>query len=250
MIATLRSEWVKVASVRTHAVLVGLAVLIPVVVTGIFVSVIGGPEDLTGDDIITFLGSGLIISLMLLGVSSVLAVSSEYVYNTVRVTYAITPQRWRVGASKALVNAFVTVLAVAVTVALTWAVAATIVDRRGGGISLDDGDGTMTKVAAMLLAGLVFAFFGTGLGLLIRNSSLGITLLVLWPLLLENIASLLAALANFEGIVKWFPLQAVMGEMTTPASDALAWPWSALWPLGFGLVLVALGMFVDGRRDA
>jgi ABC-2 type transport system permease protein len=250
LIATLRSEWVKVATVRTHAILVILAVIVPTLVTGIFVSVTGDPVGLSGDDIIAFLGSGMIISLMLLGVSAVLAVSSEYVYNTVRVTYAITPQRWRVGLSKALVNAFVAVLAVAVTVAVTWGMAATIIDRRGGGISLDDGEGTGTKVAAMILAGLVFALFGTGLGLLIRNSSLGVTLLVLWPLLLENIASLLAAIANLGWIVKWFPLQAVMGEMTTPGDDALAWPWSVLWPLGFGLGLVALGMLVDGRRDA
>jgi ABC-2 type transport system permease protein len=250
MMANLRSEWLKVRTLRVHALLAVLAVVVPLAVTSIFTIAVSDPTSIGGDDLIMLLGSGLVISLMLVGVSALLAVSSEYGYNTVRVTYAATPQRWRVVMAKLVVNSVVATATVAVAILVTWVVGSTIVDQRGGSVALSDGDDLGTKLLAMVLVGLVFAWFGTGLGLTIRNSSMGITLLVLWPLLLENIVSLVATLANVDQIVRWLPLQSAIGEMTTAGSDALAWPWSVLWPLAFGAGIVAVGLIVDARRDA
>lgn len=251
MIANLRSEWLKVRTLRVHLLLAVLAVVLPLAVTGLFTSLASDPESIGGDDLVAIMGAGMVISLMLVGVSALLAVSAEYGYNTVRVTYAATPRRWKVVAAKTVVNSVVATVTIGIAIVVTWFVGSTIVSQRGGEVALADGEDLGITLAAMVIVGLVFAWFGTGLGMLIRNSALGVTLLVLWPLLLENVISLVASLADFDQIVRWLPLQMAIGAMSTAGStDAFAWPWSVLWPLAFGGALVAIGLFVDSRRDA
>lgn len=251
MIANLRSEWLKVRTLRVHLLLVVLAVGLPLLVIGLFTGFASEPESISGDDLVAVMGVAMVISLMLVGVSALLAVSAEYGYNTVRVTYAATPRRWRVVVAKLVVNSLVAVVTMFVAILLSWLAGSAILNQRSGGVSLSDGDDLGITLAAMVIVGLVFAWFGTGLGMLIRNSAMGVTLLVLWPLLLENLITLVASLANFDQIVRWLPLQMAIGAMTTAGStDAFAWPWSVLWPLAFGAVLVAIGLVVDSRRDA
>lgn len=251
MIANLRSEWLKVRTLRVHLLLAVLAVVLPLAVTGLFTSLASDPESIGGDDLVAIMGAGMVISLMLVGVSALLAVSAEYGYNTVRVTYAATPRRWKVVVAKLVVNSLVATVTIGIAIAVSWVVGSTILSQRGGEVSLADGEDLGITLAAMVIVGLVFAWFGTGLGLLIRNSAMGVTLLVLWPLLLENIITLVASLADFDQIVRWLPLQMAIGAMSTAGStDAFEWPWSVLWPLTFGGALVAIGLFVDSRRDA
>jgi ABC-2 type transport system permease protein len=250
MIANLRSEWLKVRTLRVHLLLAVFAVVLPLAVTGIFTALSNDPSSIGGDDLVAVMGAGMVISLMLMGVSSVLAVSAEYGYNTVRVTYAATPRRWKVVLAKWVVNSVFATGTVAIAILVTWLAGSTILRRRGREVSLSDGDDLWITLAAMVAVALVFAWFGTGLGMLIRNSAMGVTLLVLWPLLLENVISLVAILASFGQLARWLPLQTAIGAMTTAASDAFAWPWSVLWPLAFGAALVGIGLFVDSRRDA
>jgi ABC-2 type transport system permease protein len=251
MISNLRSEWLKVRTLRVHLLLAVLAVLLPLAVTGLFTGLASEPESIGGDDLVAVMGAAMAISLMLVGVSALLAVSAEYGYNTVRVTYAATPRRWKVVVAKLVVNSFVATVTIGIAIAVTWVVGSTILSQRDGEVALADGEDLGITLAAMVIVGLVFAWFGTGLGLLIRNSAMGVTLLVLWPLLLENIITLVASLADFDQIVRWLPLQMAIGAMSTAGStDAFAWPWSVLWPLAFGGALVAIGLFVDSRRDA
>jgi len=250
MIANLRSEWLKVRTLRVHLLLAVFAVLLPLAVTALFTGLASDAESIGGDDLVAIMGAGMVISLMLVGVSSLLAVSAEYGYNTVRVTYAATPRRWKVIGAKTVVNSVVATVTMLIAIIVTWLAGSTIVSQRGGEVALSDGEDLGLTLAAMVIVGLVFAWFGTGLGMLIRNSALGVTLLVLWPLLLENVISLVATLANFEQIVRWLPLQTAIGAMTTAASDALSWPWSVIWPLGCGAFLIGAGLLVDTRRDA
>jgi ABC-2 type transport system permease protein len=250
MIANLRSEWLKVRTLRVHLLLAVFAVALPLAVTGLFTGLASDPGSIGGDDLVAIMGAGMVISLMLVGVSALLAVSAEYGFNTVRVTYAATPQRWKVVAAKTVVNSVVATVTIGIAIVVTWVVGSTILSQRGGEVALSDGDDLGVTLAAMVIVGLVFAWFGTGLGMLIRNSAMGVTLLVLWPLLLENLISLVATLANFEQIVRWLPLQTAIGAMTSAASDAFAWPWSVLWPLAFGAALLGIGLIVDSRRDA
>jgi len=250
MIASLHSEWLKWLTVRSHLVLTVLAALLPLVVTAIFVLVTGDPAGVSAEDIAVIIGVSVTISVLLLGVSSLILVTSEYGHQTVRVTYAVTPQRWRVSVSKTVLNAAVAVLVAALSVLLSLLLAAAVLDGRGGSLSIEDSDGAWRRLLAMVVAALVFALVGTGLGLLVRNSALGVTVFVLWPLMLENLAIVLLGLAGLDSIGRWFPLQSVMSEMTTSGADTLPWPWALIWPVGFGIALIATGMLIDRRRDA
>ena len=63
-------------------------------------------------------------------------------------------------------------------------------------------------------------WFGFGVGLLVRNSPTTVSLLLLWPLLIEGLISVFLNLLNWEGAVKYLPYHAaISASVGNPDTD-------------------------------
>jgi ABC-2 type transport system permease protein len=251
VIRTISSEWIKLRTVLSHKVLVVIAVVFPVVVgllVASFGDMEGGPS--SSAEMAEFVTGMMVVSTMLLGVVAVIGLTSEFTHNTLRPTYAASPKRARVLAAKVLVSTAVTAV-IAILVALScWFVTATIFNSRGGDVSI-----TGDRVAAMLSSAVVLAvvvtWFGFGLGLIIRNSPATVSILLLWPLLIETLLIVVINLIGWDSLDQYMPYQgAIIAGGVSPDDSSLGRPGAHLYFAAIALALIAIGVMLDEHRDA
>ncbi len=250
MINTVNAEWIKLRTVVAHWVLVVIAVLFPLAITTL-VAIFGEVDFGLDSDEVSGLISGLtVVSAMLLGAMAAISLTSEYGHNTIRPTYAATPHRLQViGAKLATNTGVVTVLSVAV-VFLCWLVASTILSSRDASVSIGD-DGVLASLLSVCALAVIVSWFAFGLALIIRNSPATVTLLLLWPLLVENLIALLFTLIGWDGATKWLPYGAgITATVAESESDVLGRPGGLIYFGAVALALVAIGTVLDRRRDA
>jgi ABC-2 type transport system permease protein len=248
---TILSEWIKLRTILSLKILVIAGFLFPVVVVTLaatFGGVDTGPED--GQEMAEFIMAMSVVTSMLLGVVTAIGLTSEYTHNTIRPTYAATPARPKVIVSKMLVSTAVALVAATVTVFVAWFSGSTIYNSRGGDTHLSDPKTVTVLVCAVILAGLV-SWFGFGMGLLIRNSPTTVSLVLLWPLLIEGLITVFLALLNWDGAAKYMPYQAAISASAgDPGTDQLGRPGGQILFAVVGLALIGIGTWLDGRRDA
>ena len=248
MIDLLRSEWIKVRTVRVNYVLGIIAAAFPIVVIGL-IAALSSDERSTADDLVGAVTGTMVLTSLLLGVIGALNLTSEYSHNTIRATFAAAPQRIRVLIAKALVTLASTMIAAAVIEAITFLVGSVILSSRDADVTLDGSD-KAAMIGAVLLAGLL-ALLGYGLGLLIRNSPATVTILILWPLLLENIARGVLSAAGVEDGTPWLPYQSAILMANPDLSDSdPSRLHGGLYLGAVVLTLIIIGLAVNKRRDA
>ena len=94
MMSIVRSEWLKLRTVRSNVTLAIVAILLPLAITlltAVFIK-IRDVDDSTIPAVL--LGSGT-MSVLLMGVVGVLVITQEYSQGTIRLTFAATPHRSR-----------------------------------------------------------------------------------------------------------------------------------------------------------
>jgi len=248
---TIRAEYLKVRTILAHWVLTIVALAFPLVVVTL-VAFLGDFDIGVESDEIAGLIAGLaVVSAMVLGAMTTISLTGDYGHNTIRPTYAATPVRWRVIASKLVVNSTLVVIVTAVAVFGSWLIASVILSARGTSISIGD-DGVVATLMAVLALAVIVSIFGFGLGLVIRNSPVTITVLLLWPLLIESLIGLVLALIGWEGAGKWLPYQAAITAVGNDggSDDVLGRPLGLVYFGVVSLVIVGVGTFLDHRRDA
>ena len=247
---TLVSEWIKIRTILAHKILVIVGFGFPLLVVTLaatFGDVAEGPDSM---EMAEFVFGMSIITAMLLGVVTVIGLTSEYTHNTIRPTYAATPQRRRVLIAKLLVSSLIALVVTSATVFVTWMSGSTIFNSRGGETSIGDPKVMTILVSTIVLAVLV-SWFGFGIGLLIRNSPASVSLLLLWPLLVEGLITVVLALLNLDDASKYLPYQAAISASAgNPDESALGRPGGQILFAVVGLGLIAIGTWLDGRRDA
>ena len=254
MTAVLRAEWIKVRTVRAHWVLVIIAIAFPVVVVGLVGIFNPDPETVRAQDVLDLIIGVSIVSLLLLASLWVINLTSEYAHNTIRVTYSAIPARWLVIIAKATVGTVVTVIVMTVTWALAWLAGSLILTARGGSMSLGAANGPGQQVVSLIALAVIVSWFALGIGALIRNSPAAVVVVLLWPLLIENLVALALGLAGVDGASKWMPYQAAIsaigGSSGGPGAESLDRPWAQLYFAAWALGLLAAGIVLDRRRDA
>lgn len=248
---TILSEWIKLRTILSHKILVAVAFLFPFVVVTLaatFGGVDSGPKD--GMEMAEFVMGMSVVTSMLLGVVTAVGLTSEYTHNTIRPTYAATPSRLRVILSKIVVSTSVALVVSAATVLAAWFSGSTIFNSRGGDTHLSDPKTKTVLLCAIILSALV-TWFGFGMGLLIRNSPTTVSLLLLWPLLIEGLITVFLALLNWDGASKYLPYQAAINaSVGNPGTDDLGRPGGQILFACVGLALIGVGTWLDSRRDA
>jgi ABC-2 type transport system permease protein len=133
---------------------------------------------------------------------------------------------------------------------VAFAAGSTILSNRDASLSFDSHTNT-ALVGLILLSGML-CLLGYGLGLIIRNSAASVTLLVLWPLLLENLARIVLAVAKVKNPTTWLPYQSAMRMISTPDFDGAESGGLATGiPLAIVvIVIIGVGIVINERRDA
>lgn len=92
MMHLLRSEWIKIRTVRVNYVLGIIAAAFPVLVIAL-VTALTNDQRSAANDLPGVVTGTMLLTALLLGVIGALNLTSEYSHNTIRTTFAAVPQR-------------------------------------------------------------------------------------------------------------------------------------------------------------
>ncbi len=245
----IKSEWIKLHTVRVTYVLTIVAGVFPLVVVILVTALSRQPEQRIGADLVGLITGTMVLTALLLGVVSALSLTSEYSHGTIRSTFAAVPKRHNVLLAKAVVALVTSMIFAAVIMVVTYVVGSLIFSGRGAQLTLT-GDSKAAMAGLIVLTGML-SMLGYGLGLIIRNSAATVTVLVLWPLLLENIVRLVLSAAGVENPTPWLPYQSAIGMAATERNSGD--PSRLQGGLYLGavvVVMIVVGIFINERRDA
>jgi hypothetical protein len=249
----IRSEWIKLRTIRSSWFLLSATVL-GIAVTGLLVSYVNAVHwpTMSASSRADFnpVNQSLIgvnLAELTVGVLGVLAATAEYATGMIRATFAAVPRRVPVLAAKASVLA-----------ALTFAVclAAVLIAFLGGqallgshGISLGHPDALRAVIgAALYLTGV--AVIGVGLGFVIRSTAGAIATLFSVLLVLPI---MVAALPGNWSVTfgRYLPSTAGRALFIMNAGGSMARPWAGFGVfLCYAAVVVAAAALALRRRDA
>jgi len=267
----LRSEWIKLTSLRStvwsYALIVLLSIGFGLLMASTFNAGIdesGQPAELnaTGARTITLMicTAGLMVGQLIAAVLGVLVMSGEYSTGMIKSTLAAVPKRLPVLCAKAIVLFVSTTLVGLVTVFLVFAVTAPVRIERGIDADLGDPALLLALIGGAVYLGLV-AVFALGVGTVVRSSAGGIAVALGVMLVLPVLVQMLASVADWA--------RAIMPALLSNAGQAMfaipqplpagvdAGPGSPLPPVAATLVVLAwavvalvLGAITLRRRDA
>ena len=238
MIATIRSEWIKLRTVRSNVTTAIVATVIPLAISLLSVTFMGEYNIDSGTLPGFIVGSGS-VAVLLIGVLGVLCVTQEYSQGTIRLTLAATPSRPRVYLAKGVVVAVLGAALTGLVVLIGNVVGSAIIDARDVP-ALDSNPDAAPAFLAMILMGAVVAVLGMAIGALTRNPPSAITTLVLWPLLVEGIVGGLLSLAFDDDVARWMPFQSGLNSMFLELPEDGFGRWGSLGYFAAWVLFVSL----------
>lgn len=251
MINTLRAEYIKLRTILAHWILATIAFVFPIVVVALVAMFAPFDAGFDSNEVSSLIVGLTVVSAMLLGAMSAISVTSDYGHNTIRPTYAATPNRLRVIGSKVIVNSVVVGVAAAVAVFVAWFAGSVILSVRDFSISLGD-DGVLPSLISVIVLAMSVTLFAIGLALIIRNSPATVTTLLLWPLLIEGLLALVLSLIGWDDAGKWMPYQAAIDAAASDGTSVgtLGRPIGLVYFAAVSTALIVIGSVLDRRRDA
>ncbi|GGT12874.1 ABC transporter permease subunit [Nonomuraea spiralis] len=194
--SVLTSEWLKVRSVRSSYLVVGIS--LGTILLGLaLASMAAGMYDNASVEqrasarVADLEEVLVIVPQLCMGVLGTLVITSEYTTGLIRTSLTVVPRRWPILAAKAVVVAAVSLVIGPIAVFGTYFVSRGVLgDRFSGAYLVPFTD----KLPFLLVTGLtvtVFALLGLGLGAFLRSAAGAITLLVglvyVIPMIVGNI---------------------------------------------------------------
>ncbi len=247
----LRSEWIKIRSLRstvilllcTAAVMVGLGSL---GAWGITTAAEEG-QPLTDQVIHTMPSGGLTFAQLLIGSLAVMLISSEFGTGMIRSTMIAVPGRVPAIAAKALLMAVIAYLVGTASAFITYFTIQPILAAQDLGFDL-----TGTVVRSILLAGVylsLVALLGIALGTLLRNSAGSIVALSALLLVIPTALSLIPG-EFASDLARYLPSNAGM-QLTAVeiAKDALTQAQGGLVLAAWALIPFIAALVLVKRRD-
>lgn len=244
----LRSEWVKVSSLRSNRWILALTPVIGVLLSWILATFVKTDPD---TDLPFNIGETFIFSTWLTTVLATivgtLMFTSEVQHGTIATTVAAQPARWVTVAAKSVIAA---------GFGLAMGVLGMIGGLSGavlGGLEWGDTSGMPATALWGLLLATLAPLLGLGIGMILRHSAAAVSILLVWAFVLENlIRTLVPASAN-----RLMPFSAANGLLDiTSATDtpetiaaALTRVQDAMLFGGYALAALTVGTVLLSRRD-
>lgn len=242
MTALVSTELLKLRVTRTGYILLAVAAAL----SGLRVAMVLGSAGTaagiragTTDAALTVVGAaatGAVATIFL----GILSVTWEHRHQTLTSTLLGTPDRRRVVVAKAVALAAVGA-ATGLGLGLAGGLVA-VVTGYGGALSAGS---WLAVLVGVTLAGAFWAWFGVGVGLLVRSQTAALLVPVAWLLLVEP----LVGAYGLRGLVPWLPgsLPGALLGASTPGTPPV---WAALAVLvGYGVLLTVPGARRLSTRD-
>jgi ABC-2 type transport system permease protein len=180
--ATLRSEWIKVRSLRSTPGLLASVTVIGVLLSWILATFVKTDPDThlpftVGE---TFVFSTW-LTMVLAIVMGALSITSEVQHGTLATAITTQPARWVIVAAKAAISSG---LGLAMGVI---GMAAGLGGAIAGGLSAGDTSGSIATAGWGLLLTTLAPMLGLGIGMIVRHSAGAVTGVLVWALVIENI---------------------------------------------------------------
>ncbi len=251
MINVLRSEWIKLRTVRMNLVLFIIAVAFPVVVC-VLVTALQNKRDINTVDLAGLVTGTSVVTALLLGVVGAVSISGEFAHGTIRPTFAATPRRGQVLIAKAIVIAVFAAVAEALVVVFCFAVSSAIASSRGASISLNNEPTARAGMIGIVVFAVIVSMLGFGLGMLLRLTPVAVAVLILWPLVVENIIALILNAAGVDNPANFLPYVSGirLGNPENVQSGDIGRVAGGLYFAAFATVIAAIGATLTARRDA
>lgn len=257
----LRSEWVKLTSLRSTvwslALIVVFGIGLSLVMASTFAfSMLDGQSSAQITVMISTIG--LFFGQLIAAILGVLVISGEYSTGMIRSTFAAVPNRLPVLAAKAI-TLFVLVTATgAVTMFGAWAATFPLLDGQGLAAGLGTDGVALALGGGALLLGLT-AVFALGLGALLRVAAGGIAAALGVILVIPMVTPLLALAAPWVADIDPYLFASAGSAMAglpiepavaDPLRGAPLQPWAGgLVVTAWSLVSLALGSVAASRRN-
>ena len=251
MINTIRSEWIKLRTVRMNLVLFIIAVAFPVIVC-VLVTALQDVTDINTTDLVGLVTGTSVITALLLGVVGAVSITGEFGHGTIRPTFAATPSRPRVMVAKAVVIAAFAAVAEALVVVFCYSLSSAIASSRSASLSLGDEPSAKAALIGVVVFAVIVSLLGFGLGLLIRNTPAAVAVLILWPLVVENIIMAILSVAGVDNPGKFLPYVSGirLGDPESGSTEFLGRVAGGLYFAAFASVIAVVGSIITSRRDA
>lgn len=188
--------------------------------------------------------------VMVLMIMATLTVTSEYRFGIIRTTFQATPHRAKVIVTKAgLVGVYGAVLTLVLSFA-AFGIAKVVGGDAGKDLTISGGD-AWREIYGIPIFALLGVFLAVGVGVLVRQSAAAISVIVLWPLLIEP---LLGAFGSFGRNVQPFLPFANMSRFYSASESPVNWHWgpwgSLLYFTAFVVIVFGAALVVVNQRDA
>ncbi|WP_327110642.1 ABC transporter permease [Nocardia sp. NBC_01730] len=189
--------------------------------------------------------------VMVLMIMATLTVTSEYRFGIIRTTFQATPHRAKVILTKAVLVGGYGALLTIVLVFLSYLVAKVLGGADAGAtLTLSTGD-DWREVYGIPIYTFLCVVLAVGIGVLVRQSAAAISLIVLWPLLIEG---LLGAFGSFGRNVTPFLPFANASHFYSAAATTANWHWgpggSLLYFTAFVAIVFGAALVMANQRDA
>ena len=248
----IRSEWIKLRSVRSTVVTLGLTGC-AVVAIGVLVSMLsnGAPIAADGEGIYDPAGNSLFgatLAQLVLGVVGALVMTSKYSTGLIRTTLTAVPRRLPVLWAKGIVVATAAFATMVASLLVAFFVGQAVYGGGGPSASLSD-PGVLRAVFAAALFPTAIAVMGVGFGALMRHTATAIGILVailfVVPVLFETLGGV------WGDASEYLPGEAGQAMITVVKDSGEMSPGTALLVLiGWIGALFAAGTIALKRRDA
>ena len=250
MLHLMKSEFIKLRTLRSTLTATIVLIIFPVAVTVLSAMFAKNPDETM---VIKVLVNTGIVSLLLCGVLGVFAIAQEYSQGTIRITFAATPMRMKVFVAKALVISLWVAVSVAVLEGVGLIGANYALHSRGFdfGVMYQAMPGIDSAWQVLFAFGAVcilFALVGFALGALLCSSPGAIATLILVPLLVEGIVTGLLIAAFDIDISSRTPFTAAIRAVQVEP-DAARWGLVGYFSI-WCLVITVIAALLMKRRDA
>lgn len=242
------TERIKLFTTRSPWWSMVLAVVLVIGFTGLLASnASSGPRFEISDAL-----SGYQFGLVVMMVMAALAVTTEYRFSTIRVSFQAVPNRTALLLAKTTVVAVLAALIGEITAFASWGLAKII--QPHAALALQ-GEQAWRNVAGMGLVYAITAVIAISVGILIRQTAGAVTILLVYTLLVENLVSLIPRIG--DDIQKWMPFTEAnnflvggsKGFAATPNMPLSPWG-SLIYFAGIAAVLLIISLVTANRRDA